>query len=420
METYVPQPPSPNLQSPVPSPRAEGEGGKGAMLGIELLMNPTSKGAVRHSDDEVTSEQQYNVSKDDSDPRLSDAFASGSRAYEPKPSYDARPKYAPSEPDVDQEVRREVYSDYGRPHPGPEELLEMKRELLYRFDRLESKGVRLPRKFTLNSSYEDMKHEYARLKRDREIDNSIVMQRNILMTIVSSIEFLNNRFDPFDLKLDGWSENVNDSINNYDDIFEELHDKYKGKGNLPPELKLLMLLGGSAFTFHLTNTMFKSHLPEARQVFSDNPELARQFASATAASMSQSAQQRGDRESAGMASMFQGLFGGGAPPQPPSPMAPAAAPRPAMKGPRNLDGIFSMAEQNAQQQQDAASVSSRASSLIEIMSDGGGDISDASSNGTRMPDSASILVSALPQTARGRGGRRGSRAPRGGRGSITL
>jgi len=30
--------------------------------------------------------------------------------------------------------------------------------------------------------------------------------------------------DPFDVKLDGWSENINEGINEYDDIFEELHD----------------------------------------------------------------------------------------------------------------------------------------------------------------------------------------------------
>ena len=41
------------------------------------------------------------------------------------------------------------------------------------------------------------------------------------MAFVTALEFLNNRFDPFDLKLDGWSENVHEGINEYDDIFEE-------------------------------------------------------------------------------------------------------------------------------------------------------------------------------------------------------
>ena len=103
--------------------------------------------------------------------------------------------------------------------------------------------------------------EFDRLKKDREVDVSIRFQRKMLMAIITGIEFLNDKFDPFDANLDGWSENVNDGIGDYDDIFEELHDKYQGKANLPPELKLMFALGGSAFMFHLRNTMFKSALP---------------------------------------------------------------------------------------------------------------------------------------------------------------
>ena len=36
------------------------------------------------------------------------------------------------------------------------------------------------------------------------------------MAAVSAIEFLNSKFDPFDIKLDGWSENFNENIINID------------------------------------------------------------------------------------------------------------------------------------------------------------------------------------------------------------
>lgn len=142
-----------------------------------------------------------------------------------------------------------------------DEIIALKRELLYQFDRLEKKGIKLPRKFTLASSLDEMKAEYDRLKKDREVDNSIKFQRGVLMTMVTGIEFLNSKVDPFDINLDGWSEAVNEDINNYDEIFEELHEKYKSRGNYPPEIKLMLALGGSAFMFHLRNTMFKSMLP---------------------------------------------------------------------------------------------------------------------------------------------------------------
>jgi hypothetical protein len=139
--------------------------------------------------------------------------------------------------------------------------MNMKKELLYQFERLEKKGIKLPKKFNISSSLEEMKAEFERLKKDREVDISIRFQRKMLMAIITGLEFLNNKFDPFDICLEGWSENINDNINDYDDIFEELHEKYKGKANMPPELKLMFALGGSAFMFHLRNTMFKSALP---------------------------------------------------------------------------------------------------------------------------------------------------------------
>ena len=108
-----------------------------------------------------------------------------------------------------------------------------------------------------------------------------------MLIAVTGIEFLNTRFDPFDIKLEGWSESVHEGISDYDDVFEELHEKYQSKSNMPPELKLLFMLAGSGFMFHLTNTMFKSSLRGMDDIMKQNPELMKQFAQATAASMGQ-------------------------------------------------------------------------------------------------------------------------------------
>ena len=110
--------------------------------------------------------------------------------------------------------------------------------------------------YNMNSHLEDMRNEYIKLKKQREIDNSIKFQRKMLMAAITGIEFLNGKFDPFNIKLDGWSESVNENLNDYDEIFEELNEKYGGEGdNIAPEIRLLTL-AGSAFMFHLTNTMF--------------------------------------------------------------------------------------------------------------------------------------------------------------------
>lgn len=399
---------SPHSSSRAPSVSSIDDPGKASMLGIEMLMNKPPPPSSEHGGGRSES---YN--RDEEDVRQFDS-------YQVKKSHDFHPQqqqpsteFVPRSvfrtgsgmSDVTEDIRQEVYS-VDRGAASPEELLNMKRELLYKFDRLEKKGVRLPRKFTLQSSYEDMKHEYERMRRDKEIDNSVVLQRRILMTAVSGLEFLNARFDPFDLKLDGWSENVHDSLSDYDEIFEELHEKYKGKGNLPPEMKLMMMLGGSAFMFHLTNSMFPSqNLPDAKRIFKENPELARQFASATASTMANEAPDAG---TSGMANMFKGFFGG---PSPAAQSAPAPPPPPSMRGPGNLNEIFDMAERAADKQT-AGPKDDDMESLIEIFSDRD---SVASSTDTKMPDNASVLINtslnkkATSSRGRGRAGNRGGR-----------
>ena len=105
------------------------------------------------------------------------------------------------------------------------------------------------------------------------------------MAAVSGAEFLNSKFDPFDIKLDGWSESVNENIEDFDEVFEQLYEKYGGGGEIAPELKLLMMLGGSAFMFHLSNTMFKSSIPNMNDIMKQNPDLMKQFAKAAVGSM---------------------------------------------------------------------------------------------------------------------------------------
>jgi hypothetical protein len=227
-----------------------------------------------------------------------------------------------------------------------DDILCAKREILYQLERLEKRGIKVPRKFTLSSPLEEMEMEYERIKRDRDIDLSVQFQRKILMASVTGIEFMNNRFDPFDIKLDGWSDNVNDGITDYDEVLEELAQKYHGKGRIAPELKLVMMISGSAFMYHLQNSMFKS-MPGIEQVLKQNPELMKQFASATMNTMAQNSSSQGDRETAGLANMFGTMFGGPSPPPPamhPGSMGPpppvAEGPAAKMRGPTNVDDIL--------------------------------------------------------------------------------
>jgi hypothetical protein len=159
-----------------------------------------------------------------------------------------------------------------------------KKEIIYQIDRLEQRGYKIPFKFNLNSDLEEMRLEYNKIIKEKELDNSVRFSRKMLMAFVTAGEYLNNRYDPMSIQLEGWSDQVHDSITEYDDIFEELHEKYKSTGKkMPPELRLLISLSGSAFMFHLTNRMFKEQkLPDVENVLKSNPELMKQFQQAAA------------------------------------------------------------------------------------------------------------------------------------------
>ena len=189
------------------------------------------------------------------------------------------------------------------PKLSPKELLREKFKYLRLLEGIEKKGGTLSKKYSMDSSLEEMKGEYETLMAERDKANSVKFQGKMLMACVSGLEFLNNRFDPFDIKLDGWAESVNENLEDYDEVFGELHEKYGSKAKMAPELKLLFMLGGSAVMLHMTNTMFKSAIPGMDDIMRQNPDLMNQFTQAAANSMSDN--------NPGLGNFMSSMMGGG-------------------------------------------------------------------------------------------------------------
>jgi hypothetical protein len=234
-----------------------------------------------------------------------------------------------------------------------EEMVREKFKILKKLEELQQKhGVHLSKNYNMESSFLEMKGEYETVVAEKERTNSIKFQGQILKTVVDGIEFLNKTVDPFDIKLDGWGESIGENITDYNDIFAELHEKYKGKVNMSPELKLFFQLISSAITVHITNLAYSKLAPSAGDIFKQNPELARHITEATMSSMrnqgnggvadfvsSMMDQQRGSNNTAQRE----------IPPQ--QPPQPRVVPeqtrnveqkpmRPDMKGPENIDALL--------------------------------------------------------------------------------
>ena len=194
------------------------------------------------------------------------------------------------------------------PRLSAEELLAEKFKILRTLEHLEKKkGVQLTKKYTMESSLAEMKGELAMIYEEKERSNSCKFQGRMLMAGLTSIEYLNKKLDPFDINLDGWAEQVNENIADFDEIFAELHEKYKSRAKLAPELKLIFQLASSGMMVHMSNTMFKSAMPGMDDIMRQNPELAQQFTQAAVNSMSQQNPGFG-----GFMSNFMPAGGGGA------------------------------------------------------------------------------------------------------------
>jgi hypothetical protein len=243
---------------------------------------------------------EMNLSLDD----LDQHFKDGLDPYEDIPAVSSD-KEAIS---VDAKVREDKKKE---PEEEKDDLEDMNiDELLSECDNLKQKhNIHIPSHFNRKTPVNEIRAFIRRERKKRERNNAEKLGAKILMTTITALEFLNNKFDPFDLKLDGWSESIHENIDDYNDVFGELYEKYKTSSKVPPEVKLIMMVGGSAAMVHLTNTMFKSSLPGMEEMMKQNPDMMKQFAQAAMNQMGQSVP----------AGMFGNNQGSSAPPPPQPP-----------------------------------------------------------------------------------------------------
>ena len=165
------------------------------------------------------------------------------------------------------------------PTEGYKSIDEEKADLLNRLSRLKKKGHNIS-KLTAYSDISEVRSEYQRIKYSIDAESAIKFSRRLLIASSTGVEFLNKKYNPFDIFLEGWSESVMENIEDYDGVFEELYNKYKASVEVAPEIKLLTMVGGSAMMFHLTNSMFKAAIPNMSHVMKQNPDLVQNMMSA--------------------------------------------------------------------------------------------------------------------------------------------
>lgn len=121
--------------------------------------------------------------------------------------------------------------------------------LIYEMKKIEKKNSDF--KFDINLSidsgisYEDLVTEFL-ISYDTKVNkNSVTMYKGLITFLVGSVESLNEKFDPFNVDLEGITDDLNRDVLNhedFDEIFSELLEKYNMMNKLrSPEMRLLSI-----------------------------------------------------------------------------------------------------------------------------------------------------------------------------------
>ena len=153
------------------------------------------------------------------------------------------------------------------------EIKFKKMEAFAKLMHLKNMGIELTKRYNMDSDLQDMEMEIKYHSDIQSKKNGVQLAKSFMCNAITGLEFLNDKYDPFGFKLKGWSEQLKVNKDDFDEVFAELLEKYKGNGKkMEPELKLVMMLMISAGSFHMTQSM-ASNLPGLDDVIKNNPQL---------------------------------------------------------------------------------------------------------------------------------------------------
>jgi len=225
-----------------------------------------------------------------------------------------------------------------------ENVLKEKYEILRKFERLSRLGVPMRKRFTLDSPLEEMKMELEFIKREKDADATIKQFCDWFITGMSAMEWSSKNvplMKAFGLQLDGLSESAQMNVGDMEDDFEELYDLYGDKMKMHPLVRIPIRTCMMVYMVHLTNQMARqAPIPNIDEVMRNNPDIARQLASAAMQTQTQNMRAAAQQQNvmppppsanpmAGFANFMSGMV-------PPPPEKTSVRPPPSIKSPIKL------------------------------------------------------------------------------------
>lgn len=154
-------------------------------------------------------------------------------------------------------IPRKSSSKNGKKENNNDDIRRKKCEYLYKLEKLSAKRKVID--MTMNNTLDEIRNEYERICNEMKNERSVAFLKRMMLLGIQGFEMLNNKFDPLGVDLDGWSESMGYSLENqeYDEVLSELYEKYKGTGQMSPELKLIFMIISSATMFTISKKITK-------------------------------------------------------------------------------------------------------------------------------------------------------------------
>lgn len=147
-------------------------------------------------------------------------------------------------------------------------------------DLVKRNGIQITTDYTMDSDYYEIKREYDYHIRVRSKKRAISTIYSGMICGAKAIEFLNNKFDPFGVNLNGFTLNLEASREEMLDVLTELYDKYFGVsgGEISPEMQLMLIIIKAMIMTMVTNyaSSYMSSLFDKPSLSKE--ELKKQFA----------------------------------------------------------------------------------------------------------------------------------------------
>lgn len=149
-------------------------------------------------------------------------------------------------------------------------LLQDKYKMLAYLDRMREKGEAI-KSCDINSGYSEIKYETTRVRHLRRMKFGKHIFTQTLLDVIRLIEFLSTKIEIIDFHLDGWHKNVQYNLEEFDDVIEEIVEKYtqgdEESSSMSPEMKLGLLLLLSAVEHSTSNAGMSNGLGQIRSLF---------------------------------------------------------------------------------------------------------------------------------------------------------